>query len=93
MGQKRKDKTAMVAAAHSSSGLGVSAQTPVRVPHDYILSGEKFHPDPPYLLEDEDGYDDVYSLLDNKTIGPESVTLTTLTFVPAREGSRYDDAR
>jgi hypothetical protein len=64
-----------------------------RAPHDYIISGETFRPDPPYLLEDQEGYADVYRLLDNKTIGPEGVTLTIVTFVPAREEGRYDSAR
>ncbi len=79
----------MVAAAHSSSGRGVSAHAPARVPYDYIHSGESFSPDPPYLFGDED----VYRLLDNKTIGPERVTLTTLTFVAASEEGCYDGAR
>ncbi len=82
----------MVSAAHSSSGRDVSARTLARVPHDYMLSGETFHPDPPYLLEDEEGYDDVYRLRDNKTIGPDGVTLATLTFIPPREEGRYDGA-
>ncbi len=70
-----------------------STQTIARGPLDYILSGETFCPDPPYLLEDEDGYDDVYSLRDNKTIGPESVTLTTLTFAIARKEDHYGAVR
>lgn len=60
-------------------------------PLDYIHSGEKFWPDPPYLFDDDD--DGVYRLLDNKTIGSENVTLTRLTFVPAKKEARYDGAR
>jgi len=67
--------------------------TPHRPPFDYIHSGEAFSPDPPYLLPDDNGYDDVYRLLDNKTIGSEHVTLTRLTFVPTGKEARYDGAR
>ncbi len=61
---------------------------PHRPPLDYIHSGEMFSPDPPYLLPDDNGYADVYRLRDNKTIGPESITLTRLTFVPSTVEAR-----
>lgn len=83
----------MVAAAHPLSEQDIGAHASARVPLDYIHSGETFSPDPPYLLPDDNGYADVYRLRDNKTIGPESVTLTTLTFIPTREEGRYDGSR
>jgi len=62
-----------------------------RPPLDYIHSGEKFWPDPPYLFDDDDS--GVYRLLDNKTIGSEHVTLTRLTFVPIGKEAGYDGVR